>query len=269
VTALVELAGVSKSFGALKVIDGLDVRLDDGEALGVVGPNGAGKTTMLHLIAGQLRPDAGTVAFGGRDVTGLPARARTRLGIARTYQIPQPFGGLTVFENVLVGATFGRPDGSLRRAGGSPGPTASIRQAGRSKRGRAHDAEDPVGVAVGALEQAGLLQRANTLAGVLPLLDRKRLELARALATRPRVLLLDEIAGGLVEHEMRALITTVNQLRAAGISIIWIEHIVHALVSVVDRLLAIDFGRKLAEGAPQAVIASPQVRDVYLGAEAG
>jgi branched-chain amino acid transport system ATP-binding protein len=239
VPALVELAGVSKSFGALEVIGDLSTHLDDGEALGVVGPNGAGKTTMLNLIAGQLRPDAGRVVFDGRDITDLPPRMRTRLGIARTYQIPQPFRGMTVFENALVGATFG------------------------------DDGADAVEVAVGALERAGLLQRANVLAGSLALLDLKRLELARALATRPRVLLLDEIAGGLSEQEIPALLGTINDLRAAGISIIWIEHIVHALVSTVDRLLAINFGRKLIDGDPQAVMASAAVRDVYLGTEVG
>jgi branched-chain amino acid transport system ATP-binding protein len=228
-------------FGALQVIDGLSLHLDQGEAVGVVGPNGAGKTTMLHLLAGQLRPDSGRVRFDGQDVTGLPARRRCLLGIARTYQVPQPFPGMTVFENALVGATFGRP--------------------GRS------DAE-AAEAAVAGLSRVGLLGRANRLAGSLTLLERKRLELARALATGPRVLLLDEIAGGLTEPEVRELVATVGELRAAGVSILWIEHIVHALVGVVDRLVAVDFGRKLVEGRPEAVLASPQVRDVYLGAEA-
>ena len=161
--ALLELEGLSKSYGALKVIDDLDVHLDEGEALGVVGPNGAGKTTMLHLAAGQLRPDAGRVRLDGRDVTGLPARARCQLGLARTYQVPQPFTGMTVYENVLVGATFGGDR-------------------------EAHLA------ALEALELAELTAKANRLAGSLTLLERKRLELARALATGPRVLLLDEVA---------------------------------------------------------------------------
>jgi branched-chain amino acid transport system ATP-binding protein len=238
-TVVLELAGVSKSYGQLKVIDDLSVHLEAGEALGVVGPNGAGKTTMLHLATGQLRPDAGRIAFDGRDVTGLPARARCRLGLARTYQIPRPFSGMTVYENVLVGATFGRRE-----------PTPSLR-----------------GTCLEALARAGLEGRANRLAGSLSLLDRKRLELARALATGPRVLLLDEIAGGLTEPEIGALVETVDGLRTAGMSIVWIEHIVHALLSVVDRMVAIDFGRKLIEGEPRAVIASAEVRDVYLGSE--
>jgi branched-chain amino acid transport system ATP-binding protein len=238
-TVVLELARVSKSYGLLKVIDDLSVSLEAGEALGVVGPNGAGKTTMLDLATGQLRPDAGTVAFDGQDVTGLPARARCRLGIARTYQIPRPFSGMTVYENVLVGATFGR---------GAAAP-------------------DLRATCLEALVQAGLERRANQLAGALNLLDRKRLELARALATGPRVLLLDEIAGGLTEPEIATLVETIGELRAGGISIVWIEHIVHALLSVVDRMVAIDFGRTLIEGEPRAVMASPEVRDVYLGRE--
>ena len=234
---LLELEGLSKSFGALKVIDDLDVRLDEGEALGVVGPNGAGKTTMLHLAAGQLRPDAGRVRLGGRDITGLPARARCQLGLARTYQVPQPFSGMTVYENVLVGATFGGNQ-------------------------EAHVA------ALAALELAELTGYANRLAGTLTLLERKRLELARALATGPRVLLLDEVAGGLTEPEVHQLVATIGRVRQAGVSIVWIEHIVHALLSLVDRIVAINFGRKLIEGEPRAVMASPEVRDVYLGVEA-
>jgi branched-chain amino acid transport system ATP-binding protein len=235
------MEAVSLRFGALQVIDDLSVELEEGEAVGVVGPNGAGKTTMLNLLAGQLRPDRGTIRFDGDDVTALPARRRCQLGIARTYQIPQPFTGMTVFENALVGATFGSP--------------------GRS------DAE-AADAAVAGLEHAGLLGRANRLAGTLTLLERKRLELGRALATGPRVLLLDEIAGGLTEPEVRELVAVIGELRSAGVSILWIEHIVHALVSVVDRLVAVDFGRKLLEGRPEAVLASPEVRDVYLGAEA-
>jgi branched-chain amino acid transport system ATP-binding protein len=228
-------------FGALQVIDNLSVRLDEGEAVGVVGPNGAGKTTMLNLLAGQLRPDSGRIRFDGQDVTAMDARRRCLLGIARTYQIPQPFSGMTVFENALVGAAFGSP--------------------GRSD-GEAAEA------AVAGLRQTGLLGRANRLAGSLTLLERKRLELARALATGPRVLLLDEIAGGLTEPEVQELVNTVGELRSAGVSILWIEHIVHALVSVVDRLIAVNLGRTLIEGRPEAVLASPEVRDVYLGAEA-
>jgi branched-chain amino acid transport system ATP-binding protein len=241
VAAFLELEGVSKAYGALKVIDDLSVRLDAGEALGVVGPNGAGKTTMLQLAAGQLRPDAGRVRLEGRDVTDLPTRTRCQLGVAFTHQVPRPFVGMTVYENVLVGATFGRTGAD----------------------GDAHQAS------LAALETVELTGRANRLAGTLPLLELKRLELARALATGPRVLLLDEIAGGLTEAEVHQLVATIRRLRGAGVSVVWIEHIVHALLSVVDRIVAINFGRKLIEGDPRMVMASPEVRDVYLGSEAG
>jgi branched-chain amino acid transport system ATP-binding protein len=188
-------------------------------------------------MAGRLRPDRGRILFEGRDVTALPAHARCRAGIALTHQIPHPFEAMTVFENVLVGATHG---------------------GGRAER-------DAAAVCFTALELAGLSAKANTRAGVLTLLERKRLELARALATGPRVLLLDEIAGGLGEHEVQELIGVIRQVRALGVAIVWIEHIVHALRSAVDRLVAISFGRSLMDGPPDAVMASPEVQRIYLG----
>ena len=234
---ILAVENLSKSFGSLQVIDGFDMRLAQGEALGVIGPNGAGKSTLFNLIAGSLRPDGGRIVFAGREITHLPAHLRCRAGIGRSYQIPHPFAGMTVFENLLVGAAFG----------------------GGSTEAESYD------VCCDALERTGLADKANRLAGSLTLLERKRLELTRALATRPRVLLLDEIAGGLIEHEIRALVETIRDIRAGDMSIIWIEHIVHALLSVVDRLVVIDFGRKLDEGDPRTVIASPRVRDVYMG----
>jgi branched-chain amino acid transport system ATP-binding protein len=189
------------------------------------------------VLAGRLRPDRGRVVFDGRDVTTMPAHARCRAGIALTHQIPHPFEAMTVCENVLVGATHG---------------------AGRSER-------DAYSACVAALELAGLADRANTRAGALPLLARKRLELARALATGPRVLLLDEIAGGLTEYEVQEMTGVVRHVRGQGIAIVWIEHIVHALRSAVDRLVAINFGRSVMDGPPDAVMASPEVRRVYLG----
>jgi len=234
---LLALESVSKSFGSLAVIDGLSLAVDDGETLGVIGPNGAGKTTALNLMIGRLRPDHGTVRFDGRDVTRLPPHARCRAGIALTHQIPHPFEALTVFENVLVGATHG---------------------AGRSER-------DAGTAAVAALALSGLTGLANRRAGTLTLLERKRLELARALATRPRVLLLDEIAGGLSEPEVQLLLDVIRRVRAEGVTIVWIEHIVHALRTAVDRLVAISFGRNLMDGPPDAVMQSPEVRRVYLG----
>jgi branched-chain amino acid transport system ATP-binding protein len=239
---IVEVEHARHQFGSLVVIDDLSFELADGEALGVIGPNGAGKTTMLNLVAGDLRPRSGTVRFQGRDVTRMASNGRCRLGIGRTSQIPRPFLGLTVFENVLVGSTFG---GRARR-GGAGGRDAA---------------------AVEALHRAGMRQQANVAAGTLTLLDRKRLELARALATDPKVLLLDEIAGGLTEGEIHELVRTIKEIHASGVSIIWIEHIVHALLSVVDRVLAMDAGRKLIEGDPHDVMSSRAVREVYLGTD--
>ena len=208
-----------------------------GEALGIIGPNGAGKTTLMNLIGGDVAPDSGRIVFDGRDITALPPAARCHAGIARSYQIPHPFVGLTVYENVLVGATFG-----ARRSESEAQPRA-----------------------LRALERSGLAGKANRLAGSLPLLDRKRLELARALATEPRLLLLDEIAGGLTEHEVHELIATVRAIHAEGVTLVWIEHIVHALLAVVGRLVAIDFGRLLKAGDPAAVMADPEVREIYMG----
>ncbi|RBY84691.1 ABC transporter ATP-binding protein [Blastococcus sp. TF02A-26] len=234
---LLEVAGVGKRFGRLTVLDDVSFSIAPGEAFGIVGPNGAGKSTLLNVVNGVLRPDGGTVRFDGADVTRADAAARCRAGIGRSYQIPRPFGGMTVFENALVAASFG---------GGHTGRAAAE---------AAHR----------ALETAGLADAANTPAGSLRLLDRKRLELARALATDPRLVLLDEIAGGLTEAEVPALVETVRDLVRAGVAVVWIEHVVHALVAVVTRLMCLTYGRVLAVGDPHAVLADPQVVEVYLG----
>jgi len=235
--ALLQLESVSKSFGSLKVTDGLSLEVRRGEALGIIGPNGAGKTTLMNLIAGDMPVSGGRILFDGRDITALPAHARCRVGIARSYQVPHPFVGLTVFENVLVGATFGA--------------------------GHSEAAARPLALQV--LERTGLAAKANRLAGSLPLLDRKRLELARARATEPQLLLLDEIAGGLTEHEVHELIATIRSIHAEGVTIVWIEHIVHALLAVAQRLVALDFGRLLTQGEPTAVMADPAVQEIYMG----
>jgi branched-chain amino acid transport system ATP-binding protein len=235
--ALLALQNVSKGFGSLRVIDELTLAVGEGEALGVIGPNGAGKTTALNLLIGRLRPERGAVVFAGRDVTSAPPHARCRAGLALTHQIPHPFDALTVFENVLVGGVFG--GGTSERAAYGP--------------------------SMAALELAGLAAKANTRAGALTLLERKRLELARALATRPRVLLLDEIAGGLTDDELPEVIALVRRINGEGVAIVWIEHIVHALRSVVSRLVAIDVGRVLVEGPPDDVMANADVQRVYLG----
>ncbi|MXW88033.1 MAG: ABC transporter ATP-binding protein [Acidimicrobiaceae bacterium] len=235
---LLEVAGVDKSFG-VKVVDDLSLQVDAGDALGIVGPNGAGKTTLLNLIAGDLSCDRGSIRIEGEDVTRTSSDWRCRHGLARTAQIPRPFEGMTVFENVLVGAVFGA---------GVPTSEANATPA-----------------AVEALERSKLLASANTRAGALPLLGRKRLELARALATRPKILLLDEIAGGLTEAEVLELVETIKAIHADGVTIVWIEHIVHALLAVVGRIMAMSFGMKIAEGDPAEVMASPEVQEVYLG----
>jgi branched-chain amino acid transport system ATP-binding protein len=235
--SLLELAGISKRFGGVQVIDDLSIAVRPDELVGVVGPNGAGKTTLFSMITGAVRPDTGSVVFDGKDVTSVPVAGRCRAGIGRTHQIPRPFTGMTAFENVLVGAAHGA---------GARGRSAY--------RG-----------AMTALEAAGLDAKANVQAADLGLLDRKRLELARALATGPRLLLLDEVAGGLTEPEVADLLTVVLRLREQGIAIVWIEHIVDALISVANRLVCLAGGRLIADGKPAEVLASREVQEVYLG----
>jgi branched-chain amino acid transport system ATP-binding protein len=240
-TALLELDAVSKAFGRVVVADSVSLEVVAGETVGVVGPNGAGKTSLLNLICGHLEADAGRIRLDGRDISNDPTHIRARLGVGRTYQIPLPFGGMTVFENALLGASY----------------AGAHRVVGR----------DASTIAVAALERTGLLALANRPAGALPLLDRKRLEMARALATQPRLLLLAEIAGGLTEHEVTDLVETIRRLRSEGVTIVWIEHVVPALMAVVDRLVAMSRGRVLMDGVPSAVMADPVVQAEYLGAE--
>jgi len=236
-TVVLETTGLMKSFGGVQVIDDLSVKLTEGEALGIIGPNGAGKTTLFNLITGVYRPDAGQVTFRDKDITRMARQDRCREGIGRTFQIPKPFADMSVFENVLVCAAYGR----------NLSERASYARC------------------VETLELTQLSTKANKQAGALPLLDRKRLELARALAGDPSVLLLDEVAGGLTESEVEALIETIKDLHREGISIIWIEHIVHALLAVVGRIVAISFGRNLIEGDPNEVMCSDEVQACYMG----
>jgi branched-chain amino acid transport system ATP-binding protein len=236
---ILALDRVSKSFGALKVAQEITFDMGEGEALGIIGPNGAGKSTLFNLITGNVAVDAGTIRFGGDDVTRMVPMRRCAAGLGRTFQIPQPFGKLTVFENLMVAAGFGS--------------------------GATHD--EAVERCGRILVETGLYERANVLAGSLSLLQRKRLELARALATDPSLLLLDEIAGGLTEGECAALVDTIRSIHARGVSIVWIEHVIHALNSVVSRLLVLDFGRVVGIGEPAAIMASREVREIYLGIE--
>jgi branched-chain amino acid transport system ATP-binding protein len=234
--ALLEVRDVTRRFGAVTVVDRFSFDLERGDALGIVGPNGAGKTTLLNLVAGDLPVNSGNITFESHDVTKMPAHRRCRMGIGRTSQVPRPFERMTVFENVLVGATFGNARGTARDE-----------------------------LAVDSLRRTGMLDLANRPSASLTLLQRKRLELARALATQPRLLLLDEIAGGLTEAEVLELVDLIVEIRNEGIAVIWIEHIVHALLRVVDRMIAINFGVKIVEGEPEAVMRSDKVRAVYLG----
>jgi branched-chain amino acid transport system ATP-binding protein len=234
---ILELHEVSKSFGALKAADSIALWVREGEALGVIGPNGAGKSTLFGLISGALTPSGGRVVLDGRDVTRTSAHERCVAGVGRSHQIPAPFEKLTVFENLLVAACFGRGK-------------------------REAEVVEPCGE---ILETTGLLSKANRLAGSLSLLDRKRLEMARALATDPRLLLLDEIAGGLTEGECRELVAAIRKIHAGGTTIVWIEHIVHALLAVVSRLVVLNFGRMIAQGDPREVMESAEVREIYLG----
>ncbi|MHB1969103.1 MAG: ABC transporter ATP-binding protein [Acidimicrobiales bacterium] len=235
--SLLELKGVSKRFGQVVVAAGVSLQLEAGDAVGIVGPNGAGKTTLFSMIAGDVRVDAGEILFKGRPITRAAVATRCRAGIGRTYQIPQPFVHLSVFENALVAVHQG------------------ARVHGREGSDRALD----------ALERTGLINLANRPAGALGLLHRKRLELARALATGPELLLLDEIAGGLTDLEVVELTEVIRGIRAVGVTIVWIEHVVRALLSTVDRLVCLAGGELIADGPPQEVLNSEAVRRVYLG----
>lgn len=237
--SILQLHGLSKSYGAVKVTDDLSFRVQAGEAVGILGPNGAGKSTLFNLITGVVPADGGHIHFEGRDITRMAAAERARLGICRSHQVPQPFVKMTVFENLLVGATF----------------AAGL----RDRAARDHCAE--------VLALTGLLPRANELAGGLRLLDRKRLEMARALAAKPRLLLLDEIAGGLTDAECAELLELIRSIHEQGIAIIWIEHVVHVLTDFARRLLVLNFGAKLADGPAREVLQDPEVRRVYMGVE--
>jgi branched-chain amino acid transport system ATP-binding protein len=235
-TALLEVSGLSKRFGAVVVADQVDIAVDVGECLGVIGPNGAGKSSVFNLIAGTLAPDAGTIRFDGADVTHMPAYKRARAGIVRAFQIPQPFPKLTVYENLLVAAQYGA--GLTGGAG-----EAWVMQ---------------------VLHEFGLAAKAELFGGSLTLLDRKRLELAKAVASKAKLLLLDEVAGGLTEREVEELAALIVTLKRDH-AIIWVEHIAHALRAAADRILLLHFGKKLLDGPPAEVLASPVVKQIYMG----
>jgi len=229
--------GIHKRFGSLRVLEDVDFSMGLSEAVGIVGPNGAGKTTLLATLSGAYPPSAGRVSFDGRDVTRQTSAERCKAGIVRTHQVPKPFSGMTAFENAYVAAAH----------------------SDAASRDEAYER------AIHALELCGMLAVANRKAETLGLLDRKRLELARALATGPKVLLLDEIGGGLTDSEAQELVVTIQELKRRGIGIVWIEHIVHVLLQVVDRLICMDAGKIIADGDPKTVMSDPEVVKAYLG----
>ena len=236
-TELLSVRGLTKSFGAVAVASDVSFDVAEGEILGVIGPNGAGKTTLFGMLSGHVQPSAGSIVFRGDDITALPTHDRARRGIARTYQVPRPFGQMTVFDNLRVAATF---------AGGLSGPEAAewIER---------------------TLAATGLTRYADTLAGRLPLLVRKRHELARALAMRPKLLLVDEVAAGLTESEVGEFIELVRKIRNMGTTVVWIEHVIRTMLTATDRLMALAGGQVLAIGKPNDVIQRPEVKRVYLG----
>jgi branched-chain amino acid transport system ATP-binding protein len=236
---LLELIGLTRHFGGLKVIDGLDLTVAEGEILGVIGPNGAGKSTLFNLISGNLPANRGQIVYVGRDITGMTTWERCRLGIGRTFQIPKPFTHMSVFENVLVAAVHG---GGMAVA-------------------RAKDHSEAV------LGQTGLWHRQSLQAGRLSLLDLKRLELAKALAVTPKLLLLDELAGGLTEAECNTLLGIVREVHGKGTTIVWIEHIIRALRRIASRLVVLYGSAIFASGSPDEVLADERVKEVYLGTE--
>jgi branched-chain amino acid transport system ATP-binding protein len=237
VSAILSLRGICKSFGAVVIAENLDLTLGEGEALGMLGPNGAGKTTLFGIITGMLAPTTGQILFQGHDITSLSPAHRCRLGIARSFQIPQPFGGMSVFENLVVAGAFAKSCGE----------------------------REVYDLAAQILEDCGLGEKANVKAGTLTLLDRKRLELARALATAPKLLLLDEVAGGLSEMECETLVALIRRIRETGVSIIWIEHIVHALLATVDRIVVLAGGTFIADDRPAEALRHPKVTEIYMG----
>lgn len=240
---LLEAEDLSKSFGGLRAVDRLSFTVDEGEILGLLGPNGSGKTTVFNLIAGALRPDRGRVRFSGRDITHEAPSFRTRLGIARTFQLVRPLSNLTALDNVLVARLYGR------------GRPTTLREARNES--------------LDLLYLIGLAEKAGMPATALTLAERKRLEIARALGARPQLLLLDEPLGGLTSSDVGASLELFRRIRTEGITLVIVEHNVHAVRTLCDRVVVLNSGRLIAEGQPATVLSRPEVIAVYLGKASG
>ena len=236
---LLTLEQVSKTFGGLRAVHRVSAGVAEGEILGLIGPNGAGKTTLFNLITGVYRAEQGRIVFQDRDITAAPPHKRCRAGIARTFQLVRPFAQMTVLQNVCVGRIYGRE------------------AAGNRRRAEAEALE--------LLELVGLAARAADPAHSLTIVGRKRLELARALATRPMLLLLDELLAGLNPSEVLGAIELIQRIRSTGVTIVMVEHLVKAILSISDRVIVMNAGERIAEGPPQAIANDPQVIDAYLG----